>query len=44
MENLLNRHKDSIVGVLSCFDRVLFRGTLRSISHLDGMKVFLSLT
>ncbi len=42
MEKFLNRHKDSIVGVLSCFDRVLFRGTLRSISYLDGMKVFLS--
>ena len=42
MEQFLNRHKDSIIGVLSGFDRVLFRGTVRSISHLDGMKRFLS--
>lgn len=42
MEQFLNRHKGSIIGVLSGFDRVLFRGTLRSISHLDGMKRFLS--
>lgn len=42
MEKFLSRHNDSIIGVLSGFDRVLFRGTLRSISYLDGMKVFLS--
>jgi hypothetical protein len=42
MEQFLLRHKDSITGVLSCFDRVLFRGTLRSISYLDGMKAFLA--
>ena len=41
MEHFLSRHKDHISGVLSGFDRVLFRGTLRSISYLDGMSDFL---
>lgn len=41
MERFLERHGDRIVGVLSGFDRVLFRGTLRSISHLNGMCTFL---
>jgi hypothetical protein len=42
MEQFTLRHKDSIIGVLSGFDRVVFRGTLRSISYLEGMNVFLS--
>lgn len=41
MEQFLNRYKDSLYGVISGFDRVLFRGTLRSISHVEGMKTFL---
>ena len=41
MEQFLNRHKDTIYGVISGFDRVLFRGTLRSISHMEGMRAFL---
>jgi hypothetical protein len=42
MERFLERHKDRVVGVLSGFDRVLFRGSLRSISYLSGMNKFLS--
>ena len=42
MERFLERHQNRIVGVLSGPDRVLFRGTLLSISHLDGMAMFLS--
>lgn len=42
VEQFLNRHKDIIYGVVSGFDRVLFRGTLRSISYVDGMRAFLS--
>ncbi len=41
MERFLERHGEHIVGVLSGFDRVLFRGTLRSISYLAGMDKFL---
>jgi hypothetical protein len=42
MESFLKRHQDQIAGVLSGFDRVLFRGTLRSISYVEGMSSFLS--
>jgi len=42
MERFLERHQGRIVGVLSGFDRILFRGTLRSICHLTGMDMFLS--
>jgi hypothetical protein len=42
MERFLTRHKDRIVGTITGFDRILFRGTLRCISHPRGMWVFLS--
>src|SRR5579864_3032992 len=42
MERFLERHQSRIIGVLSGFDRMLFRGTLRSICHLTGMDMFLS--
>jgi len=41
MQRFLKRHKDRIVGVLSGFDRVLFRGTLRSIEYQAGFDKFL---
>lgn len=41
MQGFLDRHKRDVLGVLSGFDRVLFRGTLRSISYLAGMDKFL---
>jgi hypothetical protein len=42
MEHFIQRHQNSINHVLACFDRVLFRGTLRSISYVDGMEIFLN--
>jgi hypothetical protein len=42
MERFLARHSNRIVGVVSGFDRLLFRGTLRSISYVNGMDRFLS--
>ena len=42
MEQFIQRHRDFIDHVLSGFDRVLFRGTLRSISYLREMETFLS--
>lgn len=42
MERFLARHSNRIAGVVSGFDRLLFRGTLRSISFVDGMDRFLS--
>jgi hypothetical protein len=41
MEKFLQQHKDDVIGVLSGFDRVLFRGTLRSISYGEGLDRFL---
>ena len=41
MERFLERHQSRVMGVLTGFDRVLFRGTLRSISYLDGLQGFL---
>lgn len=35
MESFINKHQDSIVGTLSCFDRVLFKGYL-PITHEKG--------
>jgi hypothetical protein len=37
MQSFLERHADRIVGVLSGFDRVLFRGSMLSISYVDGL-------
>jgi hypothetical protein len=42
MERFMTRHEGRIVGMLSGFDRLVFRGTLRSISFLKGMDQFLS--
>ena len=42
MDAFMERHRSQIVGVLSGCDRVLFRGTLRSISYLDGMERLLA--
>jgi hypothetical protein len=42
MERFLTRHASRITGILSGFDRILFRGSLRSISYVDGLDQFLS--
>jgi hypothetical protein len=41
MLDFLQRHEANVTGVLSGFDRLLFRGTLRSISYGDGVDRFL---
>src|SRR6516165_150247 len=41
MERFLEQHGDRVVGALSGFDRILFRGTLRSICYSKGMDRFL---
>ena len=41
METFMNRHEKDIVGILHGFDRMRFRGTLRSISYADGFDRFL---
>jgi hypothetical protein len=42
MHEFIARHKDQITGKLSGFDRLVFRGTLRSIAYVDGMQAYLN--
>ena len=42
MERFIERYKDSIVGTISGFDRILFRGQILSICHIGGLERFLS--
>jgi len=42
MKRFLERHRDRITGTLSGFDRMLFRGSLRSITHCKGLEIFLN--
>ena len=42
MERFIERYKDRIVGTISGFDRILFRGQILSICHIGGMERFLS--
>ena len=37
MGNLIDRHRDQILGVLSCYDRVVIRGTLPSVCYANAM-------
>ncbi len=41
MHEFIAKHQDKITGTLSGFDRLVFRGTLRSITHEEGMKGYL---
>ena len=40
-EALVERYEDRIAGVLSCYDRVVIRGTLPGVCYADGMTRFL---
>jgi hypothetical protein len=42
MNAFLQKHADAVIGILSGFDRVLFRGTLRNLCFAEGMGVYLS--
>lgn len=42
MNRFIARYRDRIIGVLSGFDRLVFRGTLRKIAFVTGMMGFLS--
>ena len=41
MDTFIQRHRQDVIGVLSGFDRMRFRGTLRSISYAQGVDRFL---
>jgi hypothetical protein len=41
MYEFIAKHRDKITGTLSGFDRLVFRGTLRSITFVDGLRHYL---
>jgi hypothetical protein len=41
MQSFIRRHAAKVLGVLTGFDRLVFRGSLRQISFVEGMKGFL---
>ena len=41
MEGFLSRHAGAVIGTVSGFDRLLFRGTLRLLAHRGGMMNYL---
>jgi hypothetical protein len=41
MKRFVKRHESRIIGMIAGFDRVLFRGTLRSICYPEGLNRFL---
>ena len=41
MENFLNKHAADVIGVLSGFDRLVFRGTLRLLARHLGLMRYL---
>jgi len=43
VQRFIARHSPRILGVLSGFDRLVLRGTLRNIAFVAGMEVFLSM-
>jgi hypothetical protein len=42
MQSFIEKHKNSIIGVLSGWDRIVFRGTLRLVANLAGMCSYLA--
>ena len=42
MNEFLRRHAGAVLGILSGFDRVLFRGTLRALMYEGGIMGYLS--
>ena len=42
MQEFIARHQQQVAGTLSGFDRVVFRGTLRNIAYVEGMRSYLS--
>ena len=42
MDRFVQRHKDKITGVISCYDRVILTGTLPDLCHASAMAGYLS--
>jgi hypothetical protein len=42
VKEFLQQHRQDISGVLSGFDRLIFRGTIRQLAHVSGMMTYLN--
>jgi hypothetical protein len=42
VKNFLQKFSQKVTGVLAGFDRLVFKGTLRQLAHVEGMKSYLS--
>jgi hypothetical protein len=42
VEQFIARHAEHVIGTLSGFDRLVFRGTLRLLAHRGGLMTYLS--
>jgi len=42
MKNIIEKNRSKISGVLNCYDRLIFTGTLKSISYAEGMTFYLN--
>ncbi len=43
MESFVQKHARSVIGVLSGFDRLVFRGTIRQLAHVSGLDSYLAI-
>lgn len=43
MNEFIQRHRESVIGTLNGFDRLRIRGTLRLLSYVEGMLMYLGL-
>jgi hypothetical protein len=41
VDPFVSKHADDVIGTLSGFDRLVFRGTLRILAHRAGMMAYL---
>ena len=41
MDLFIRKYRKKVIGVLSGFDRLVLKGTLRAISYVAGMRSFL---
>jgi hypothetical protein len=41
VEEFVSKHANAVIGTLSGFDRLVFRGTLRMLAYRAGLKVYL---
>jgi hypothetical protein len=42
VHTFLQKHQDKIIGVLSGLDRIVFRGTIRQLAHVEGLHSYLA--